>query len=1212
MISTQVAEVVGSYEILRLLGQGAFGVVYEARHRQTGEYVALKRLVRVGPASLSSFKREFRSVQGVHHPNLVDLRELFEFDGSCFIAMERVDGIDFLEYVRRDGLRFDETRLRDGLRQLCEALMTLHAAGVVHRDVKPRNVLVTPAGRVVLLDFGHIGLLDDAVAGPESAMLGSAAYMAPEQVFGAPPGPSADYYALGVCLYEALTGTTPFAESTPFATMTAKQRSSAPPLSRHGSALPEDLCVLCERLLDRAASNRASGLQILQVLEGAPSTQLGKQAQSVEFSGRDEELRLLEEEYALSLKGSTRIALVEGDSGIGKSALVAELLRRIRGATSNALVLRNRCYENDQLAYKAFDDGIEVLSAELASLERSACEALMPERVALLPRLFGAFATVPSIAEAPSRSLPADPVAQRLAGFTAFVTLLSAVSRWRPLVVEIDDLQWADAESFRLLRTIIEHDASCRMLIVATVRPREELSEEAAAALSRVESLPSTFKVELTGLGEPDAAALATGLLGARATEALVIDIVRESKGHPLFLSELVRHTEDRPLASKTHLTLDEALEARLATLETEARALLTAVAVGGQPYCATLFSRMLDRDTTDVHRIATGLLAAKLLRKRGADELSCFHDRIRRITVESLDAEAVASWHRRCAVALLAEPVADIAEVARHHDASGDLALAIAAYQRAGEQRLGTLAFDRAEELFRRGLELSEASDGHVATRIALHVGRGHALARGGRSAEAAEEYFAAALRETGEAKTRLRIWGVQHLLQSAQAERGLSAAKELLEELGVDLVPSGGGTIAHRLWDRVRASASGLGMRRSRVAARSRERMQLDALWGLTMPVGWLDPLTSAAMNTKHLRMAHAFGDPMYVAHALGEEAFLRGVMRPDAPEVDALLARARALSDSIGDPALDVHVTFREATAAFFRWDLSRARERLERAQRVGTEACPDEPWLLANVRATLAVVWTNLGEHARLSTFCNAWVTEAQDRNDRFALTMIEGLGSGTFRHLIHGQIEEARATLRAVLAPWPREPFSFAHLGEMLGASYIERYAGGDQAYRWFEREGKRLSSASLLRSDHGRTTYLLVRGLSTLSACGGASSARVREMLGSAREDADQLRLIRSRFAAISTAVIDAQVAALEGRHEEALEATRRACAVAEPTGDALSRAQQYLAGILEGGDNGSADRRAAYDFFAGQGWTRPDRAIAMFCPAIDGLEVNR
>src|SRR5215831_18821972 len=114
MIAAQHTDVIGSYELLRLLGQGGFCAVYEARDRRTAEHVALKRLMRVGPLSLSSLKREFRSVQGLHHPNLVDLRELFEFDGSSFIAMELIDGVDFVEHVRKgEGTRaFDEIRLR--------------------------------------------------------------------------------------------------------------------------------------------------------------------------------------------------------------------------------------------------------------------------------------------------------------------------------------------------------------------------------------------------------------------------------------------------------------------------------------------------------------------------------------------------------------------------------------------------------------------------------------------------------------------------------------------------------------------------------------------------------------------------------------------------------------------------------------------------------------------------------------------------------------------------------------------------------------------------------------------------------------------------------------------------------------------------------------------------------------------------------------------
>src|SRR5439155_17097674 len=123
------------------------------------------------------------------------------------------------------------------------------------------------------------------------------------------------------------------------------------------------------------------------------------------------------------------------------------------------------------------------------------------------------------------------------------------------------------------------------------------------------------------------------------------------------------------------------------------------------------------------------------------------------------------------------------------------------------------------------------------------------------------------------------------------------------------------------------------------------------------------------------------------------------------PDDAEADKLLARARALSVVGEDPALEVVISFREATVATFRWDLSRAHERLEHAQRVGTESCPDQPWLLTNVRTALGSVRGNMGEHAQLAASHTAWLAEARDRKDQFALSMLEGLGFGFLRHLM---------------------------------------------------------------------------------------------------------------------------------------------------------------------------------------------------------------
>ncbi|HEY2510204.1 MAG TPA: serine/threonine-protein kinase, partial [Polyangiaceae bacterium] len=187
------------FEIRARVGQGAVGVVYDAFDTARKARVALKTL-RIGdPEMLLSLKKEFRAVQDLRHPNLVRVDELFEERGTWFFTMEFVEGAPFVRHVRPKDRRsrasygptelkpaapgpaeFDEARLRAALPQLVRGILALHDAGKVHRDVKPSNVLVTPAGRVVLLDFGVAGDVLRDVDETDPGMVGTAAYMAPE------------------------------------------------------------------------------------------------------------------------------------------------------------------------------------------------------------------------------------------------------------------------------------------------------------------------------------------------------------------------------------------------------------------------------------------------------------------------------------------------------------------------------------------------------------------------------------------------------------------------------------------------------------------------------------------------------------------------------------------------------------------------------------------------------------------------------------------------------------------------------------------------------------------------------------------------------------------------------------------------------------------------------------------------------------------------
>ena len=252
---------------MRRLGAGGMGVVYEVHDSVRDEVVALKTLLRTSAADLYRLKREFRSLADVAHPNLVCLYELFVEDERCFFTMELVRGVSFVDYARgRDRARRSDDRLVHALRQLVDGVSALHRHGKLHRDIKPSNVLVTPEGRVVILDFGLIAELLPQHAGDVSYVSGGTpAYMSPEEGSGATPSEASDWYGVGVTLYEALTGRIPFAG--PSLDVLLRKRADDPPApAQVVPDVPADLSAICMGLLRRDPEQRLSGPEALRGL----------------------------------------------------------------------------------------------------------------------------------------------------------------------------------------------------------------------------------------------------------------------------------------------------------------------------------------------------------------------------------------------------------------------------------------------------------------------------------------------------------------------------------------------------------------------------------------------------------------------------------------------------------------------------------------------------------------------------------------------------------------------------------------------------------------------------------------------------------------------------------------------------------------------------------------------------------------------------------
>src|SRR5688572_14843234 len=170
------------FTVIRRLGAGGMGVVYEVEDRMRHEVVALKTLRHTTPAGIYRLKREFRSLAGITNPNIVCLYELFVEDARCFFTMELVQGVSFVDYAR-EGPKgpVSIVQLTSALQQLINGVSALHQMGKLHRDIKPSNVLVTPQGRVVILDFGLIAeLFPDRLWGSEPIVGGTPAYLPPE------------------------------------------------------------------------------------------------------------------------------------------------------------------------------------------------------------------------------------------------------------------------------------------------------------------------------------------------------------------------------------------------------------------------------------------------------------------------------------------------------------------------------------------------------------------------------------------------------------------------------------------------------------------------------------------------------------------------------------------------------------------------------------------------------------------------------------------------------------------------------------------------------------------------------------------------------------------------------------------------------------------------------------------------------------------------
>ncbi len=1221
------------FRVLRRLGSGGMGVVYEALDREKNARVALKTLRTPTADMLLHLKEEFHALADLGHPNLVSLSELICEGGHWFFTMELLEGTTFLQHVRMQAVEEDSDhtpdthvltptpsrpsstgsyrvvpspgavgppadpeRLRGALGQLARGLVALHAAGKVHRDIKPSNILVTTDERVVLLDFG---LVTDTSRGADTTdlqVVGTADYMAPEQAASRPVGPPADWYSVGVLLYQALTGRLPFA-GTPLEILFEKQRGVPPaPLSVRPE-VPPDLDALCMGLLAVEPERRPTGHEVVALLEGSPAApRRATEAPPSRptFVGRHAERAELEAALDRSALGNAVTVFIEGESGVGKSALVKRFVEALPERSRGAVVLAGRCYERESVPYKAIDGVVDALSRYLRRLPPEEAARSVPLNAPLLTQVFPVLARVPALIDGPRRGREGErPDAQELRTrtFAALRELFTRLGGQHTLILVIDDLQWADPDSLALLAALLAPPDPPPLLLVATLR-------SGGAQLD----LPGEVRrIALDRLAAAEARELAALLLGSAGAGADAI--AAEAGGHPLFIDELVRHGA----AGAGTLKLDDALWTRAQKLDPETRRVLEVTAVAGTPLrqdtCAEACELTFARLAEAVHR----LRAQNLVRTTGVrrtDAVEPYHDRVREATLSRLTEDARRALHRRIAIALEATDSPDSEALTTHWLGAGDAGQAGFYAQVAAQRAADALAFDRAAQLYGVALELHTAPAG----RLDLLVQRARALASAGRGEEAARVFQSAAELAEPQQAAELGARAAQQLLISGHIDAGLDAARSVLSQIGLRMPGPGVPTLLALGGRRMQLALRGLRFRERAAEDLPPDTLfRLDVAWSVATALAMADAMRGGYFATRHLLWALAAGEPARICSSLALEASFSATPGVEhRKRTAALVARTGELASRLGLPYPTGAASLGRAVAAYLEGRFRNTLQAATDAERMLRD-CTDVAWEVDS--SVLFGLWSRyyLGELAELTRLVPLRLREASERGDLYVATFLQ-VGLFNAVHLFRDDPAGARHAAEQAIARWSHQGFHIQHHHAFVAHAQIDLYEGNaDVVLAAARAHWPNLRRSLLAQIQIIRIEAIHLRGRAALACAARRSLAERRPLLEEALAAGKRLGREAGGWAGALGALLEAGVRALAGDRGGALARLGVAQQLAEEHDLGLyACVARRCRGQLLAGPEGVALVEESDAWLRAQHVVAPARLAAMLAPGLD------
>lgn len=744
----------GRYSVIKKLGEGGKGIVYKCMDNNLNRVVAIKLIKGelLDNESYSRLIREAKTTAMLSHPNIVSIYDMSRDGQKFYMVVEYVDGVSLEKYIanQRGGVSPKEL-IRISI-SIAEALDYAHKHGVLHRDVKPENIMISSDGTVKLMDFGLARSFDSPRLTHAGMIVGTPAYLSPEGAIGKEADARSDLYSLGCVMYQMATGSPPFTSRDSLKLIYSHIHDVPTPPSKVNQEIPQSIDTVIMKLLRKNPDERfQDATKLIETLRDIGDTenvekQKGhdletKRDQGIEVSssfigrrdryivGRDTECDALRKHIDLAKMGDGSAAVIVGEAGSGKTRLAEEARDYAVMRGMKTVTVRGR-QSRQQTPHYYFSEMLrEYLYMAPPQLVYKICGNYADVAVKMTPELGSKLGP---INEVPS----SDALVSKTRFYDGAAEIMRNISRETPLLLVFEDVQYADESTMSILETLLEYIHGMQLMILLTLTPSDFGSSLEVA--ERIYSNRSLDIIQLNNFDRDETATFICNFLSEKRenlTEEFSDFIYTKTNGNPLYVEEVLKLLIEKKLIFKTPSgswerkpiseigvpnSLRGLIKERLAVLDDFSLQVLETASIIGAEFDVEILTELLAQDEGRVLDVLENMIKLRIIaeRKIGPGEFrlyftnpqvySYFYDNISLLRKKRMHLKIAGIMEKK-----YGEDEENFGSLAHYYLEGGDIAKALKYTLKMGKRWESSFEFRKAAQEYHAAIELIEAGRG-------------------------------------------------------------------------------------------------------------------------------------------------------------------------------------------------------------------------------------------------------------------------------------------------------------------------------------------------------------------------------------------------------------------------------------------------------------------------------------------------------------------